>query len=176
MIKTIGVIGSAKGKIDKQAFKQAYEIGREIAKRKLVLVTGACNGLPYEAAKGAKANHGMVIGISPAENLKQHKEVFDYPSDVFDFIVYTGFGLKGRNVVFIRSCDAIVCISGRIGTLNEFTIAHDEGRPIGVINNMGISGIIPDVVQAANKGNTPIVYEADPGKLIAKLVEKISLK
>jgi uncharacterized protein (TIGR00725 family) len=52
-------------------------------------------------------------------------------------LVYTGFGLKGRNVVLVRSCDIVLFIAGAMGSLNEFTIAHDEGKVIGCLTGTG---------------------------------------
>src|SRR5438093_12370710 len=39
----------------------------------------------------------------------------------------------GREITNIRSCDIVVIVGGRIGTLGEFAIAYDEGRLIGVL-------------------------------------------
>ena len=48
-------------------------------------------------------------------------------------LIYTGSGLMGREITDIRSCDIVVIVGGRIGTLGEFAIAYDEGRLIGVL-------------------------------------------
>src|SRR5207244_9938763 len=53
--------------------------------------------------------------------------------DGFDVLIYTGSGLMGREITNIRSCDIVVIVGGRIGTLGEFAIAYDEGRLIGVL-------------------------------------------
>ena len=59
------------------------------------------------------------------------------PVDACDALIYTGFGLKGRNVVLVRSCDIVLFVSGAMGSLNEFTIAHDEGKVIGCLTGTG---------------------------------------
>jgi uncharacterized protein (TIGR00725 family) len=168
---TIGVYGSATGNITKKLEKKAFVIGQEIAEVGAILVTGATTGLSLEAAKGAKSEGGLVVGVSPAENEKEHLKRYNYPLKEFDFIVYTGFGRKGRNVVFIRSCDGVICLGGKIGTLNEFTIAYDENRPLGVLQSKGTSALIPRIVKIANKGTTSIIYETDPKKLVKKLIK-----
>src|SRR5437667_448881 len=53
--------------------------------------------------------------------------------DGFDVLIYTGSGLMGREITDIRTCDIVVIVGGRIGTLGEFAIAYDEGRLIGVL-------------------------------------------
>lgn len=176
---TIGVSGSAAGNINEKLKKTAFIIGQEIAQKRAILMTGACPGLSFQAARGAKSKGGFVIGISPAENKKEHEEVYykefiqkdEYSTKYFDLIVYTGFGFKGRNPVFIRSCNGVICLSGRIGTLNEFTIAYDERRPIGVLQPGGISGLIPKIIKVARKGNTRVIYDTDPKKLVLRLTE-----
>jgi len=170
---TIGVSGSAAGNVAKGLKKKAFIIGREIAKAGAILVTGATTGLSHESAKGAKKEGGLVVGVSPAGNKKEHVEEYKKPVKEFDFIVYSGFGMKGRNVLFIRSCDGVICIGGRIGTLNEFTIAYGEERPIGVLKGGGTSELIPEIIKIAQKGKTPVIYETDPKKLVKKLIKAL---
>lgn len=172
---TIGVSGSAAGDLTKALEKKAFIIGQEIAKIGAILITGACTGLSFEAAKGAKSEGGLVIGVSPAETKKEHQEIYQFPTKYFDLIIYTGFGYKGRNVIWVRSSDAVICIAGRIGTLNEFTIAYDEGRPIGVLQPGGVSELIPKIVKVVKKGKTPVFYETDPKKLVAKLLKSLKV-
>jgi len=168
---TIGVAGSAAGNITGKLEKAALAIGQEIAKSRAILVTGACSGLPFEAARGAKTKKGLVVGVSPAENKNEHLKKYKMPTKFFDVIIYSGFGLKGRNVLWVRSCDAIICIAGRIGTLNEFTIAYDEGRLIGVLQPGGVSKLIPKIISIAKKGKIKVTYGTDPKKLVTKVVK-----
>jgi hypothetical protein len=90
------------------------------------------------------------------------------PLDACDLIVYTGFGLKGRNVVLVRSCDVVLFIAGAMGSLNEFTIAHDEGKIIGCLTNTG--GVADEagyLLQKFSKETGAHVFrDDDPGKLL----------
>ncbi|HDH91561.1 MAG TPA: hypothetical protein ENF38_01280 [Candidatus Aenigmarchaeota archaeon] len=171
----IGVIGSA---VEEKSdiLKKAREIGKEIARYNCVLLTGATTGVSYEAVKGAKENNGLTIGFSPASNLSEHVEKYKLPVEYFDVIIFTGFGFKGRNVPFIRSCDAVVAISGRIGTLNEFTIAYDERKVIGILKGTG--GLcddegIEEFVRKSGKKGGKIIHEFDPKSLIKKLMNEL---
>jgi len=170
---SIGISGSAAGNISSETTKKAYIIGQEIAKAGITLVTGATTGFSFESVKGAKDNGGLVIGVSPAINRQEHIEKYQYPVEEFDFISYTGFDRKGRNVLFIRACDALICIGGRIGTLNEFTIAYDEGKPIGVLKSGGITDLLPKIVKTANKGSTKVIYDSNPKKLVKELIKLV---
>ena len=124
----IGVMGSCSEPISDYARRRAYELGEAIARAECVLVTGASPGLPYEAVRGAKAQAGMTIGISPGLSLAEHIAKYDSPCQGFDVLIYTGSGLMGREVENIRNSDIVIIAGGRSGTLGEFAIAYDEGQ------------------------------------------------
>lgn len=168
----ICVSGAAEtGHCSKDAFEKAQIIGQEIAKRGLVLVTGATTGLPYWAAKGAKSEGGLVIGLSPAASKKAHVKVYHLPLDYHDFIIYTGFEYAGRNLLLTRSADAVVVICGRVGTLNEFTISFEENKPIGVLTGTGgVSDMIEEILKKSHRGMSKVIFSDDPKKLIDTLV------
>ena len=113
----------------------AISLGQAIGTRDLILLSGATTGVIHLVGKTARNAGAFHIGISPAENEREHVERFQLPTDACDAIVYTGFGLKGRNVVLVRTSDIVVFIAGSIGSLNEFTIAYDEGKIIGCLGN-----------------------------------------
>ena len=112
-------------------------LGRAIASRNLILLTGATTGLVYVVGKTAHDAGVFHLGVSPASAAAEHVDHYKLPLDACDLIVYTGFGLKGRNVVLVRSCDIVLFIAGAMGSLNEFTIAHDEGKIIGCLTKTG---------------------------------------
>src|SRR3954462_1150203 len=117
----IGVSGAAEtGYTGLDAFEKAKELGREIALQGAIINTGATTGFPMYAAMGAKDECGFSIGFSPASNDREHVETYRLPLDFMDVVVYTGFGYAGRDLLLVRSSDAIVIGCGRIGTINEF--------------------------------------------------------
>src|SRR6266542_2128240 len=134
---TVGVMGSAGGVTLPLSGKdvlveKASALARAIAEHKLLLLTGATTGIVYVVGKTARD-----AGISPASDSREPLGKYNLPLDACDVIVYTGFGLKGRNVVLVRSCDIVLFIAGAMGSLNEFTIAHDEGKIIGCLTGTG---------------------------------------
>ncbi len=174
----ICVSGAAEtGHCGPNAFKLAEEIGREIVRHNAVLVEGATTGFPYWAAKGAKAEGGIVIGFSPAKTEKEHIEYYKLPTDFHDLIVYTGFEYSGRNLILIKSADAVIVGCGRMGTLNEFTIAFEDGKPIGVLEGDWetdeIFKIMIEKSYRAEEMKDKIVYSSNPKELLDKLVEVI---
>jgi len=169
----IGVMGSASGPQteDTLAREKARALGREIAKRGYIFINGACPGLPNDALLGAKECHGFTIGISPAFSEYEHVNEYLSPH-AHDMIIYTGMGFMERDIINIRSADAVVIVGGGIGTLNEFTIAYDEGRPIGVVTNSGgISNSIPHIITELCQREIPmnLVLDDDPSVLLDKL-------
>ena len=138
----VGVMGSADdalpGGVAATLRERAEALGRAIAARDgLILLTGATTGLPHIVGTTAHREGALHIGVSPASNEYEHVATYGLPTDACDLIIYTGFGLKGRNVVLVRSCDIVLFIAGSMGALNEFTIAHDEGRIIGCLTGTG---------------------------------------
>ena len=70
----IGVYGSAEN-VDEKIKKTARSIGKEIALKGHILITGAGTGIPYEAVLGAAETKGKCIGFSPAIDLGKHKKL-----------------------------------------------------------------------------------------------------
>jgi len=156
------------------ALAKAEELGREIARHGLVLVTGATTGIPYWAAKGAKQEGGTVIGFSPASSKLSHVKTYHLPLDYHDIIVYTGFEYAGRNLILTRSSDAIITACGRLGTLNEFTIGFEDQKPMGVLEGSGgIADIVRGLVEGAHRGPGKIAFSSDPKTLIEKVIALI---
>ncbi len=171
---TVGVMGSADPAQLADVEERAYALGKAIAQQGLVLMTGACPGLPYACARGAHEAGGLSIGISPALSLDEHVHTYLSPSDAFDVIIYTGSGLMGREITSIRSSDMVVIVGGRSGTLGEFAIAYDEGKLIGVLQGTGgITDRLPDIVTAFGDKQTGarMYYATDPSALVTQLVQ-----
>lgn len=174
----ICVSGAAEGDcINPETIKKAEEVGEAIAKAKAVIVTGATTGLPYYAAKGAKKAGGTSIGFSPASTRKDHINRYKLPTKYIDLTVYTGFGYAGRNLILTRSADAVIIICGRIGTLNEFTVAFEDKKPIGVLEESGgMAEELEDITRIAHKHECKVLYEKDPDKLVKGLIEDLREK
>jgi len=169
----VGVMGSSGGAMSSEITRKAFELGREIARRCYVLVTGACPGLPQEAVNGASSLGGIVIGISPALNLEEHITKFSSPFRGYNAMVYTGSGLMGREIENIRSCDVVVFAGGRSGTLGEFAIAYDEGKIIGLLEGTdGITEHLKTIISFVKKETGAVVVSSpDPVELLDLLEE-----
>ena len=169
----IGVMGSAatdsaRLETGNTLVAKAERLAQDIAAKDVVLLTGAATGIVYVVGKTAHEAGGFHIGISPGSNEHEHVELYKLPLDACDTLIYTGFGLKGRNVVLVRSCDIVIFIAGSIGSLNEFTIAYDEGKIIGCLKGSGgTADEIERVVRSLNKPtSSKLFFESDPVKLL----------
>jgi uncharacterized protein (TIGR00725 family) len=172
----IAVCGLGSGHYNKDILRKSYEVGREIAKNKIILLTGGCYGYPYEASKGAINEGGVSIAISPAKNLKEIKKKYNYPIKPFTKFEFTGLGVPGRNFPLIKKSDAVIIIGGKSGTLVELSIALHDYKPIGVLKGSGgITKLIPQLAEICTKRNKKqkIIYESNPKSLVNKLIKSI---
>jgi uncharacterized protein (TIGR00725 family) len=175
----VGVMGSA-AEIEQ---KQGAELGEKLAElatalaaHEAVLFTGATTGLIHQVGKAARAAGVFHVGISPASSQAEHVSRFQLPTDACDVLVYTGCGLKGRNVVLVRSCDIVLFVAGSMGSLNEFTIAHDEGKVIGCLSGTGgVADEVNYLLQHFSKKTAAQVFQnKSPKVLLADCVNSLS--
>src|SRR4029077_9892264 len=117
----IGVMGSAEEAATPAIRELAQALGKAIAARDLILLTGASSGVIHLVGTTPRNAGAFHIGISPGENEREHVETFQLPTDACDAIIYTGFGLKGRNVVLVRTPAIVVFIAGWTLSVNDVT-------------------------------------------------------
>ena len=169
------VSGAAdEGMCDIDAPQKAEEIGREVARQGGILVTGATSGIPDFAAKGAKEEGGIVIGISPAASYQHHIKTYKLPTRYYDTIIFTGFDYSGRNLLLTKAADAVIVICGGFGTLNEFTIALEDNKPIGVLTGTSgtaeeVRGLLSKIDDPHKHGSGKVIFSEDPKDLINRL-------
>ena len=168
----VGVMGSA-AEIESghrpELEAKLSQLATALAAHDVVLFTGATTGLIHAVGKAAQTAGVFHVGISPGESLEEHVSRFQLPTDACDVLVFTGFGLKGRNVVLVRSCDIVVFVAGAMGSLNEFTIAHDEGKVIGCLT--GTSGVADEadylLEKFSKKTEAQVFQNESPEALLA---------
>ncbi len=171
----IGVSGAAEtGTCGLDALEIAKEIGREVVRQGGVLITGASSGFPVWSSMGAKEEHGIVFGFSPASSEEEHIKTYRLPTDYNDLIIYTGFGYPGRDLLFTRACDAIIIGCGRIGTIHEFTIAFEDGKPTGILKGPWITDTeLESIVKNSGRPSEHVIFDDDPKRLVQRLVKMV---
>lgn len=131
----IGVMGSAADlKYSKVLEKAAERLGELIARSNGILLFGAekdYDSLATAAARGAKSQGGLVVGITYGKG----KNIWQ--KDV-DIIIPTGLERGGgREMVLVLACDAIISLGGGSGTLTELAISYQAGIPAVVLSGYG---------------------------------------
>jgi uncharacterized protein (TIGR00725 family) len=169
---TIGVMVSAQERLTEADRAHlavvAESLGRAIANQDCILITGETTGLPELVARAVRMRGGVTVGISLAHSFEEQQERYGVRWQASDIVIYTGFGYKGRNVINIRSSDIVVILRGSIGTLNEFTIAYDEGKIIGILEGTGgVADHVRELVQVlARKTQAALFFERDAVELL----------
>ncbi|MFC1917325.1 TIGR00725 family protein [Chloroflexota bacterium] len=119
-MKIIAVIGG--GDCSDEDAGIAEEVGREIARNGAVLVCGGLGGVMEAACRGAVSEGGITIGILPGDNR--------YPANPYVRIpIVTGMG-HARNVIVVKTAQAVIAVDGSYGTLSEIGHALQNGRPV----------------------------------------------
>lgn len=100
----------------------AEEIGRLLAERGCVVVTGGLDEVMAAAHRGAKAAGGTTIAILPGETRGDANPWADH-------VVVTGVG-HARNLAVAATGDALIAVGGSHGTVAEIAFALRLGRPV----------------------------------------------
>lgn len=156
------------------ALEIAKELGREIVRQGAVIVTGATTGWPLWSTIGAKEEGGTSIGVSPASTEKEHVEEWGLPIDYLDVIIYTGQGFPGRDILLTRTTDAVILGCGRIGTIHEFTVAFEDGKPVGVLEGCWETDeTLKTILERGHRPNEKIIFDSDPKRLVQRIIEMV---
>ncbi len=157
-IQIISVIGGREPTPEEEGL--ALEVGRELAINKIIVACGGLGGVMEAACKGAKEKGGTTIGILPGSSAKEANNFVDIP-------IITGIGFA-RNMVVVKTGQAVIAVGGSFGTLSE--IGHALSADIPVI---GLSTWdLPD----RGEENRRIIKAASPKHAVELAMEQIKLK
>ena len=154
----ISVIGASQAQ--PEILVMAEEVGRELAKRGVTLVCGGLGGVMEAACRGAKAAGGSTVGILPGNDPQQANPWVDIP-------VCTGLGYA-RNVIVVRSGQAVISVGGAFGTLSEIGHALSEGIPVIGLNTWSLS--------QNGREDHSIILAQNPQEAVEKALEAASTR
>jgi len=143
----IGVVGA--GKCAKKLRDQAYAIGMAIARENAILICGGLKGVMEAAARGAKDAGGTTVGIIPGDDRSE-------ANPYCDIVIPTGIG-EARNVIVVRSADAVISLHGKYGTISEMALTLKMKKPLVSLVKWDI---LPEVITVP-----------DPDEAVRKAVE-----
>ncbi len=126
--------------------KMAEQVGRELARQGAVLICGGEGGVMESACKGARAEGGITIGVLPGDNRRSANPYVMVP-------IVTGIG-SARNIIVVKSAQAVIAIGGGYGTLSEISFALKNGIPVIGLNTWTLS--------RNNQPDNSIILTEDP--------------
>ena len=176
----IGVMGSASTSMSAEDLQRvddlAQRLGKKLAAASCVLITGELDGIPGRVVEVHNQHGGLSVGISPAHSAVEHAALYDTPPCPSTVVIYSGFGFKGRNVIAVRSADIVLLFAGGIGTLNEFTIAYDEGKIIGLLQGTGGAADLAQTLLdrlPVRATSAVVIADPDPEQLVDHCIAKL---
>ena len=142
----ISVIGSSSAKAEH--LELAEEVGRELARRNIMVACGGMTGVMEAACRGAKAEGGTTIGILPGRRGSAFNEYVDIP-------IFTTLGYA-RNIIVVHTGGACIAVGGAFGTLSEIAYAMDAGIPVVGLSTWSLTvkgdgdPVVDGIIPAAN--------------------------
>ena len=116
----VAVIGPGSG-VGPDIRQLAWDVGRLLAERGAVVVTGGLGGVMAAAAEGCAHAAGQTLGILPGADRVGADEHLTLS-------ISTGLG-ELRNGLIVNSVDGVVAVGGSWGTLSELALARRTGVP-----------------------------------------------
>lgn len=183
----IGVYGSAVDDIQ-ETTQKATELGNELGKNDVILITGAGHGIPYLVATTAVKSNPKIeiwgfpptttqeglVEYMPQVDLSIYKKLFYVPSD-FQFVSNIGACRQYRNLMSTATADAGVVISGRWGSMSEFSSLREMGKVIGVLTGSG--GLADELEELSRKLNKEskgkVIFDSSPENLIRQMLAEL---
>lgn len=111
--RKVTVFGSARTRPDEPAYIQAEDFGRAMAAHDWLVVTGAASGIMEAGHRGAGRSHSMGLNIMLPFEQSANPIINGDPKLVHMKYFFT------RKLMFVKECDAVVCLPGGFGTLDE---------------------------------------------------------
>lgn len=151
----VAVVGGGLVETDVEAV--AEEVGRLLAERGAIVLTGGLGGVMAAASRGAAKAGGTTVGVLPGDDRADANEWVGVA-------IATGMG-EARNALVARAADAMIAVGGEFGTLSEIALALKLGRPVIGIDTWEIrrSGVTLD----------PILRARDAAHAVELVLERV---
>ena len=151
----VGVVGPGAAAPD--LVEQAVEVGRLLAERGIVVVTGGLGGVMAGAAAGASRAGGTSLGLLPGDDRSS-------ANPHLTVTVPTGLG-EMRNALLVRTCEALVAVGSSWGTLSEIALAARTGVPVVLLDGLRLFDEVPE----EGEGVRAPVHAATPAEAAAQV-------
>jgi len=111
--RKVTVFGSARTQPDEPPYVQAVNFGQAMAAAGWLVVTGAASGIMEAGHRGAGREASMGLNIMLPFEQSANPIILGDPKLVHMKYFFT------RKLMFVKECDAVVCLPGGFGTLDE---------------------------------------------------------
>ncbi len=138
--RKVTVFGSARTRPEEETYIQAVECGKAFAEKDWLVITGAASGIMEAGHRGAGRSHSMGLNIMLPFEQSSNPIIAGDSKLVHMKYFFT------RKLMFVKECDAVVCLPGGYGTLDEFL-------EVITLLQTGKRDIIPVVLLDAKGGN-----------------------
>ncbi|MEP7019248.1 MAG: TIGR00725 family protein [Pseudonocardiales bacterium] len=138
----------------------ARDVGRLLAERGAIVLTGGLGGVMAAAAEGATSAGGVAVGLLPGTDRAAANQYLTIS-------VPTGLG-ELRNALLVECADGIVAVGGSWGTLSEIALACRAAVP--VVSLAGWS------VLAADGSPLPLVAAASPDTAVRSVLDLVATR
>ncbi len=130
-MKLIGVLGGQEP--EEKFLTVAEEVGYRIAQGGAAVICGGLSGVMEAACKGAKRGGGLSIGVLPSIRKRD-------ANPYVDIVIASGMS-TARNVIIVRSADALIAIDGSYGTLSEISHAFEQRKPVVALGSWAMGNL-----------------------------------
>lgn len=151
----LAVIGPSEAQA--QTLELAEQLGAEIARNGALLICGGLGGVMEAAARGAKRAGGWTVGILPTGDTRSANPFIDIP-------IATGMD-EARNVILVRTAQAVIAVAGAYGTLSEIAFALKLGVPV--------IGLGTWELRAPDGSAPPIIRAGSPAEAVQKALAAV---
>jgi uncharacterized protein (TIGR00730 family) len=131
--RKVTIFGSARTPPSEPAYEEAVKLGKAFADAGWLVVTGAASGIMEAGHRGAGREHSMGLNIMLPFEQSANPIILGDPKLVHMKYFFT------RKLMFVKECDAVVCLPGGFGTL-------DEGMEVITLLQTGKRDLVPVVL------------------------------
>ncbi len=137
--RKVTIFGSARTAETAPSYQQAVELGRAMADEDWLVITGAASGIMEAGHRGSGREHAMGLNIMLPFEQESNPIIAGDEKLVHMKYFFT------RKLMFVKECDAVACLPGGFGTL-------DEALEVLTLMQTGKQNVIPVVLLDAKDG------------------------
>ena len=142
--------------------KEAEQVGKLLAEKGHILVSGAGTGISELVVNSYKANKGKkYVAYIPSK--KEMEKVGEKLGPQPDELIETNLDYSERNIVMVKNCDGLIALHGGLGTLTEVIHAvNDYNKKVSIIDK----GQLAEWVKCIHKIKEKVFLTSDVKKAV----------